>query len=117
MLLDELLQTNADFMVSLYKGTLQSCKIQSPSSTDSSISTYSKSLYNNGQKRRGDSMWLLYEGCLGNQTEGVSTETTAGRGADTEERSGKVKTRRTSHFPAVVNQKNSIFKSVFEAVC
>lgn len=95
-------------MVSLYKGTLQSCKTQSPSSTDSFISACGRSLYNNGQKRRGDSVWVLYEGCLGNQTEGASTETTAGRGADAEERSGKVRTCRTSHFPAFVNQKNSL---------
>lgn len=53
-------------------------------------------------------MWRFnYEGCLGNQTEGVSTETAAGRGEDTEERSGKVRTCRTSRFPAFVNQKNS----------
>lgn len=54
-------------------------------------------------------MWRFnYEGCLGNQTEGVSTETAAGRGEDTEECSGKVRTCRTSHFLAFVNQKNSL---------
>lgn len=96
-------------MVSLCKGTLQSCKIQFRSSTDSFISAYSRSLYNNGQKRRGVSMWLFnYEGCLGNQAEGASTETTAGRGEGTEECFGKVRTCRISNFTAFVNQKNSL---------